>query len=417
MKSTSSSSLSLSTKGLANVPINESRNDFEFVVGDTTYHCPSLIADFLSPRIAQLHSIDDTISRIVIEIKDKETEFGAFISLRRGQSLLLTESNRNFHLSVSKELCNYEVYDYIFRLAEGDISISNVIDRIKIYSEIGSNCETEIGFAASHFFEISSSDFWELRYETLRDILQRHELKVESEDWLYELISRRISSDSKYFELLELIRFEFVSSDVFSEYLEVVSNSFEYFTISHWRSLHSRLILPVSPKQSNDRLSVQPLSFPFSSSSPLSGIIANLTSRYGGNVHDRGIVNITANRPADSRDVPKVIADLGDNSEYMSTNDENQSICFDFKTLKIKPTHYTIRTQCAGPNKCHLKNWVIEGSTDGTLWVEIDRRENNSDLNNSKAIQTFSVSKVDTFRMIRLRQTGENHYNDYHLGL
>jgi hypothetical protein len=233
MKSTSTISFSLSTKGLANIPIMESRNDFEFVVGDATYRCPSLIADFLSPHIAQLHSIDDTISRIVIETHEKDNEFGAFVSLGCGQPLLLMESNYNFYLSISKELCNYEVYDHIFRLTEGDISISNVIDRIKIYSEIGSNCETEIGFTTSHFFEISSSDIWELRYETLRDVLQHCELKIKSEDWLYELISRRISSDSKYFELLELIRFEFVSSDVFSEYLKVVSNSFEYFTISH----------------------------------------------------------------------------------------------------------------------------------------------------------------------------------------
>jgi hypothetical protein len=116
--------------------------------------------------------------------------------------------------------------------------------RIKIHSEIGSNCEREIGFAVLYFFQISSSDIWELRYETLRGVLQHRELKVESEDWLYEWISRRISWDLKYFEFLELIRFEFVSSNVFSEYLEVVPNSFEYVTISHWRSLHSRLILP-----------------------------------------------------------------------------------------------------------------------------------------------------------------------------
>jgi hypothetical protein len=50
-------SFQLSSTRLANVPIEESRNDFEFIVGDTTYRCPSFIADFLSPRMAALHTI------------------------------------------------------------------------------------------------------------------------------------------------------------------------------------------------------------------------------------------------------------------------------------------------------------------------------------------------------------------------
>jgi hypothetical protein len=85
----------------------------------------------------------------------------------------------------------------------------------------------------------------------------------------------------------------------------------------------------------NDCLSIQSLSFPFSPSSPLSGIIANLTSRYGGNYHDQGIVNITANPPRYSGSAPKVIAYLGDNSQSVSAYDDDQSICFDFKTNSL----------------------------------------------------------------------------------
>jgi hypothetical protein len=83
--------------------------------------------------------------------------------------------------------------------------------------------------------------------------------------------------------------------------------------------------------------------------------------------------------------------------------------------MQIRPTHYSIRTCSAGPNSYHLKNWVIEGSVDGNLWLEIDRRENNTDLNSSFAIKTFQICKVDTFRMIRLRQIGLNHQNNNYL--
>jgi hypothetical protein len=71
-----------------------------------------------------------------------------------------------------------------------------------------------------------------------------------------------------------------------------------------------------------------------------------------------------------------------------------------------------------GPNLVHLKNWVIEGSIDGRSWSEIDRQENNNtDLNGPYAVKTFCVSKVDTFRMIRLRQIGLNHRNDNYIVL
>jgi hypothetical protein len=293
--------------------------------------------------------------------------------------------------------------------AEGEISIGNVVGRIKLLEEMSGNYETEIEFLASHFFEISLSDICELSYDVIRQVLSHEKLKIESEESIYEIISKRISSDVRYFDLLELIRFEFVSQDCFREYLEFVTNSFEYFTLSHWISLQSRLLLPVESKSSNDRLMTRCLSF--QPSPPLLGIIAHLTSQFGGNVHDRGVVLITTNRTADDHPVyaAKNVADLGNDSFFHSANKSNQWICFDFKTMKIRPTHYSVRTHGGGPDFHHLKNWVIEGSADGTSWNEIDRHENNTDLNSSLAVKTFSVCKVDTFRMIRLCQIGRNH--------
>jgi hypothetical protein len=61
----------LSTKGLQNVPMTQLRCDFEFIVGAKTYLCPALIADFLSPRIAQIHVADDTISSFKVEMRDE----------------------------------------------------------------------------------------------------------------------------------------------------------------------------------------------------------------------------------------------------------------------------------------------------------------------------------------------------------
>ena len=55
---------------------------------------------------------------------------------------------------------------------------------------------------------------------------------------------------------------------------------------------------------------------------------------------------------------------------------------------------------------------VLEVSNDGSSWTEIDRRDNNNDLNNSWATARFKVSKVpsESFRFFRLKETGQNHY-------
>jgi hypothetical protein len=251
-----------------------------------------------------------------------------------------------------------------------------------------------------------------LSFEVLQQVLSCEKLRIESEESIYEIVSKRISSDVRYFDLLGLIRFEFVSQDCFREYLELVSNSFQYFTFSHWIALPSRLLPPVESKSSNDHLAVRNL--PFESSSPLAGIIGYLTSRCDGNVHDRGVMNITAHRSGSDNLIysPQNVADFGINLVFHSVNEQNQSICLDFKDIKIRSTHYSVRMYSGGPDSCHLKNWVIEGSTDGKSWNEINRRENNTDLNSSRAIKTFKVSKVGTFRMIRLRQIGLNHQND-----
>jgi hypothetical protein len=132
-----------------------------------------------------------------------------------------------------------------------------------------------------------------------------------------------------------------------------------------------------------------------------------------GNVHDRNVVNITRNRPYDGSagHAAKNVADFESNSYFCSANEPNQSVCFDFKIMQIKPTHYAIRTLNDGQGGHHLKNWVIERSADGTSWVEIDRQENNNDLNRALAVKTFAVSKVATFHVVRLRQIDLSHAN------
>jgi hypothetical protein len=156
--------------------------------------------------------------------------------------------------------------------------------------------------------------------------------------------------------------------------------------------------------------------FPFTSDPPKSGkmpaggVIAHLTAKYGGNLHDNGAVEITASSVGHSDCTPRNAADLGNKDSYFCSDDKpGQWISWDFKALRIEPTHYTIQTYDGDPNYYHLKSWVVEGSDDGTSWTEIDRRKNNSNLTAKLAVKTFAVVRSGSFCRIRLRQNGRNH--------
>jgi hypothetical protein len=115
---------------------------------------------------------------------------------------------------------------------------------------------------------------------------------------------------------------------------------------------------------------------------------------------------------------PRNGADLGGKkSEICSGHEPGEWICWNFKALRIEPTHDTIRTYNARSTGDHLKSRTAEASDDGASRTEMDRRENNSERNDSLAVKMFVVSRFWSFRRIRLRQTGPNHHNNNDLRL
>ena len=145
----------------------------------------------------------------------------------------------------------------------------------------------------------------------------------------------------------------------------------------------------------------------YNSSKKLDGVIAHLTLECGGNVHDNKIVNVTASSVYSGSYHPKNAVDLGTNSVYGSNDKKDTWICYDFKERRVIPTSYSVMSYKKRPGGHHLKSWVIEVSNDGSSWTEIDRRDNNNDLNHRYAIANFKIFPVpsDCFRFFRLRQT------------
>jgi hypothetical protein len=249
-------------------------------------------------------------------------------------------------------------------------------------------------------------------FSDLDCILSRSCLCILSEDSLFDFIVAR--GFDEYFELFGFVRFEYLSVDRVKTFCSLSQDTKISINSMIWYQLCNRLILSVdvsSISPDSNRYSVEPFKhFEFKSSSPLHGIISYLTEKHSGNVHDKGVVNITASSVWSSYDA-KHAADLGSDDYWESENEDNSWLCYDFKACRVKPTHYTIQSpRVRSTSDYYLKNWIVEVSNDGSGWKMIDSRTNNGDLNGPNQVHTYEIPSSDYCQMIRIRHQGQSWY-------
>jgi hypothetical protein len=80
---------------------------------------------------------------------------------------------------------------------------------------------------------------------------------------------------------------------------------------------------------------------------------------------------------------------------------------------RVKLTHYSMPSAW---DHCP-KSWILEGSFNGTSWMQLDQRMNTNDLKGRNRIASFPVSTVVESRFIRLRMIEPNHSGDWYFWL
>jgi hypothetical protein len=142
------------------------------------------------------------------------------------------------------------------------------------------------------------------------------------------------------------------------------------------------------------------------------GIISYLTKAHGGSVHEKGIVPTISQSVYndDPQFAPKNAADLASDSRFISKDEPDQWVCWDFREMRVCPTHYTL-------DAYSLKSWIVEGSVNGRYWTEIDRQSDNQDFKAGWGVASFDFQKEADFRFIRLTQAGKRHVGNHCLVL
>ena len=421
-------SLTMTWSGFASVNLDMSDPEFEFVFeNQRLFRVHSVLAEFLSPKVAQLRRSDVTFCRYIFNASDCYDVFETLVkALSRGTAFEVTESNLGSLFEIADELENTELTSKLLDLTEIDnITVEDALFFLampKHRSIFGSRVQDMRTFVASHFFELPNEKLAKLDLETLSSILSDPQLKLQDEDSLYDFVSSQMKIDLSFARLLEYVRPEYLTIpriEDLSTFIE--QNLLNDISPGIWKQISRRLILTPSMTFAEERVSSRRFlekTFDYISPRPLDGVIAHLTREFGGNVHDEGIVEITSSGMYNNATHyhPKHAADLEEDSIYYSTNIQDTWICYNFKDRRISPTHYTIRSNSdggRGVNGWHnLKSWVIEGSNDQKTWDILDQRENNNDLDRRNAIYTFQISPEkckQSYQYLRLRVTGPNH--------
>jgi hypothetical protein len=156
-------------------------------------------------------------------------------------------------------------------------------------------------------------------------------------------------------------------------------------------------------------------SFVPSSSYRFEGIIAHLTKRCRGNVHDHNIVTILMTAGWQGGWAKHLVI-LTNNTQFCAMNVPNQWICDDFMTMLIESPDYSIRSYSAVLGYVNQRNWWLRDqrmgshrwnltvATGTTIWMGQMRRQ-------------YFRCRSGSVRMSRLQQRGPNYMGNDYLGM
>lgn len=102
------------------------------------------------------------------------------------------------------------------------------------------------------------------------------------------------------------------------------------------------------------------------------GIINYFRLKSNGNIGN--VISISLS-PCNSNFPPSSVVKYENKYDYFySQNQQYSWICFDFLESKIIPSHYQIMSYNGGINSYNPKSWVIQGSNDQNVWVNLDEQ-------------------------------------------
>lgn len=199
-------------------------NNFKFIIDNHNYYMPQILADFLSPAVAEMHLYDPTVNYFLIsDVSDQNFDFELFMLLAGGRTIEITPENGPFIEIVASKLMNEEIVkassEYLNQISP--ITIDNVIYRLNQKISIGILPLCEIQFIAENFWVINPNFLFQIQPKELNLVLSHPKLKIINEDWLFQLILKFIKDKGdKYRISLSYVSFNDLNMNSIRKYFE-----------------------------------------------------------------------------------------------------------------------------------------------------------------------------------------------------
>ena len=414
-------SFALSSRGLYSATRMCADLDFTFHVGKHSYNVNRFFAGFLSPIISQMSLTDPFISSFNIDIDDSFYQFNNIIDLQNGEPI--TFSDYEYLILIGSKLGNDEIIDYGMSLKnqEEPLSIENVIERLKTKVLYNLDKTEEVNFIASNFCNMDQATMKTIEINTLEMIISSPFLRIDNEKSLFDFIESLIlEHGQQYKQLLNCVHSENLNKEGMKRFLSLLEP--KDINGPLWTSLCNRLLMDVHENQNEstenlekNQKRMRETCIKPDPKNPMHGVLWVLTQKCGGNVHKKGIVNITSSTTDYNQ--PYDVANENWNDYWYSKEESFPWLCVDFKEISIKPTNYTLKTFNCGSGYSHIKSWVLEGSNDGISWTVLDAQTNCSLMNQKRATIIFNCNGEESFHKLRIKMTGRNHHNGTYMCL
>lgn len=411
------SEVQLKVSSIKNVPLQTYSNDFSFIVNGKEFKTSHLLSDLLSPKICQIHTSDPTFDQFTINTQ-YSGDFSHILQLNNFTTQKISDDELEFFIEVIEILGN-ESFNVISSDEITELTNNNVLKYIKKHEQhenfyYNRFCE-EIEYLSSNFYELyekNEEEIKSLKFSTISRILRSSNLHLIDEDQIVTFLNNLYEIDNEYSILYDVVIFNNVSSDCMKSFVDIIK--FKDLSESTWKSLSLRLCSELkneSISSNADRYKQTAKIIQHQEGKELNGIIRYLTNKTGQNVHDSGTIEVTSNY-TDSGNPPKNVVDFDNENCYKSVNfNTDACICFNFKDQEVEIWSYSIKS---ANNQGHAKSWVIEISSDGEKWEEIDSVSNSSELNGKNFIKTFEVQQRHFCKYCRFRHTGEYWETGYY---
>ncbi|KAK8883580.1 hypothetical protein M9Y10_042674 [Tritrichomonas musculus] len=430
----SSKTLILSSSGLKNVIVNQSDNEeFSFIFSKESITIPRIFAEFLSPKVCKLHKTDQTIQSINFsdEMKDLTISRKALSKIKllsMGESIDVNEEEIFELQIISILLENEELFIKIKDQFDNEIKEDNLdqqINKLTILDKITEksnffNYSSIIEFISKQFYLIDKEKLFQLSKGVLYSIICNEELRIESEDSLFDFIiqffdihkeDKKEEEENDLISFLEQIYFENLSEEKLSQFLD--NFNVNDMTVGLWLKLRPCIHINKNNSiNSRYKSKTKIIEYDGNTSHSLNGIIDYLTKKCCGNVSDKGTVKVTTNSERLGFEVKNAVDLHNNENRFASDNVSNVWVKYDFIRRKICPTCYTIKSRNDYDGH-HPRSWVIEGSNtdEESDWKILDQKENDGTIHGRNACYTFNINnnkQGEYYRYLRIRQTGKN---------